>query len=300
MAPTAPGDDEASDLLLRTISADGGITVRTLEATALVGEAAVRHETGPLGTIALGRVLMGAILLGAGGGPGETLQLRFRGTGPLGTLLAIADAEGAVRGYVSQPQAGVVGQDVPQAVGLGELAVVRHKPGRTRPYTGIVPIVHGTIAEDLALYLTESEQTPSAVALGVQLDERGRVAAAGGFLAQALPGAEEETLDRLEANVAGLPAPSSFIAEGRGAEGMAQELLEGLGAQVLESRPARFQCGCSRDRVVHAVALLGEEEVTALRTARETIEVRCEFCAERYEIDPGEVPTKSELSSGGR
>lgn len=283
----SPVMSSGQDQLLRTLSEDGGVTVRALEATELVADAARRHETGPLATLALGRALLGAILLGAGGKDDETLQLRFRGQGPLGTLLAIADASGGVRGYVSHPDADA--KSVAQGVGLGDLSVVRHRPGWRQPYTGIVPIVSGEIAEDLALYLTESEQIPSAVALGVSLDEKGQVLAAAGYLAQALPEAEEETLDRLEFNVRSLPSPTELITQGLGAGGIADRLLKELGGKELESSTPSFRCDCDRERVVRAVALLGEEEVEQLRRDDEQVEVKCEFCAERYVIDPHEV-----------
>lgn len=279
-----------ADLLLRTLSQDGGITVRALEATGVVAEAARRHETGPLATLALGRVLMGAILLGASGKHGETVQVRFRGNGPLGTLLAIADARAQVKGYASQRAAALPASlSMAQAIGLGDLAVVRHRPGWNHPYTGIVPIVHGEIAQDLALYLTESEQMPSAVALGVQLDDDGEVTAAGGYLAQALPGVGDEMRERLEANVESLPSPSSLVKHGDGAREIAGRLLHGMGLRELETHEARFLCSCTQERVVRAVALIGKEEVEKLRAAGGPIEVRCEFCAERYEIDPDRV-----------
>lgn len=281
---------QPADRLVRTLSEDGGLGVRAIDATRLVAEAAQRHRTSALTTQALGRVLMGAILVAAGGKDGETVQLRFRGSGPLGTLLAVADTEARVRGYPSAPQAGAEGGlSVAQGVGLGDLAVVRHRPGWRQPYTGIVPIVSGEIAEDLALYLTESEQTPSAVGLGVQLDAQGQVLAAAGFLAHVLPEADEEALDRLEFNVRALPSPSDVVRAGEGAEGIAARLLAGMGGRELETRPAHFQCHCDEERVVRAVALLGREDLQDLELRGDTLEVHCEFCRERYEIEPAAV-----------
>lgn len=280
-------------VLLRTLTSDGCVAIRTLEATALVAEAAQRHQLGPLATQALGRVLMGAILLGASGKDDETVQLRFHGDGPLGTLLAIADEHAHVRGYASRPQAELPlrhGQlDVAKGIGLGNLSVVRHRRGWRQPYTGIVPIVSGEVGEDLALYLAESEQTPSAVGLGVELGPGGVVASAGGYLAQALPGASEETLARLEANVAALPSPSQLAGQANGAQAMVDSLVAGLGSQAHAHQEARFQCHCDEERVVRAVALLGRDEAKALSAAGETVEVRCEFCAELYQVDPDRV-----------
>ncbi|MCP5060798.1 MAG: Hsp33 family molecular chaperone HslO [bacterium] len=279
--------------LLRTLTSDGGVAIRTLEATDLVAEAARPHQLGPLATQALGRVLIGAILLGAGGKDDETVQLRFNGNGPLGTLLAVADENARVRGYASRPLADLPlrgGElDVAGGIGLGELSVVRHRRGWRQPYTGIVPIVSGEVGEDLALYLTESEQTPSAVGLGVALGPKGEIVGAGGFLAQALPGASDETVARLEDNVAALPPPSRLCRGHGGAQAMVDVLVDGLGGQALMRQAAAFRCHCDEERVIAAVALLGRDEAEALRVAGGPVEVRCEFCAEVYHIDPDRV-----------
>jgi molecular chaperone Hsp33 len=281
-----------ADQLLRAVSEDGDVAVRALVATGLVAEAARRHETGPLASAALGRALLGAELLGSLGKDDETVQVHFRGRGPLRGVLATADAAGRARGYVGEPRAALPLRggklDVARAVGLGELAVVRHRASWREPYTGIVPIVSGEIAEDLALYLTESEQTPSAVALGVALDAEGRVAAAGGILAQALPGARAEAVARLEANVRAL-APASSLAAGDGAEAMLAGLLQGLGVGSVSRTVPTFHCGCDPRRVMHAVLTLGRDALDEHVARSEHVEVRCHFCAERYRVDPAEA-----------
>ena len=172
--------------------------------------------------------------------------------------------------------------DVAGGVGFGELSVVRHRPGRQRPYTGIVPIVAGEIAQDLALYLTESEQTPAAMGLGVRLDDDGQVASAAGWVALALPGASDEHVERLEENVRTLPTPSDAGLEADSPGAFVDHLLGGLGGAILDRAVPRFQCGCSEERVVRALALLGQEEVAAMT---EAAEVRCEFCAQRYSVE---------------
>lgn len=283
-------DPPVPDRLARAISEDGSVAVRAVTGTSLVAEAALRHGTGPTATAALGRALLGALLLGAGGKDGETVQLRFRGSGPLRSILAIADAAGRVRGNVGTPVVELPLRggrlDVAGAIGLGELSVVRHRPGWREPYTGIVPLVSGEVAQDLALYLTESEQTPSAVALGVYLEPDGTVAGAGGFLAQALPGAREETVAVLERNVAAVGSPSERVRDGESAEELALALLEGIGGRVLEAHEVAFHCGCDEGRVLRAVTLLGREELGALCHAGEPLDVRCELCGERYAVDP--------------
>ncbi|HEY8121163.1 MAG TPA: Hsp33 family molecular chaperone HslO [Myxococcota bacterium] len=280
----------ASDQLLRTLSADGSVSVRALIGSELVREAARRHETSPVATAALGRALLGAVLLASQGKDGETVELRFRARGPLGHIVAIADDAGRARGYVSNPQLDLPLRsgrlDLSRAVGLGELAVVRFRPGWREPYTGIVPIVSGEIAEDVALYLTESEQAPSAVALAIYHEEDGAPHAAAGFLVQALPGANDEVVKQIEANVQGLPSLARLARDGASASDLVARLLGSVGRRDLESSSPRFHCGCDDERVLRAVALLGRRDLEDAMTAREQLEVRCVFCAERYAVNP--------------
>jgi molecular chaperone Hsp33 len=172
------------------------------------------------------------------------------------------------------------------AVGLGELAVARFRPGWREPYTGIVPIVSGEIAEDIALYLTESEQTPSTVALGIFHEEDGAPAAAAGFLAQALPGANDETLKQIESNALHMLALSRLAYDGASAADLVGLLLSGVGRRDSEALTPRFSCACNEERVLHAVALLGRQDLEAAMSKREQLEVRCVFCANQYAVDP--------------
>jgi molecular chaperone Hsp33 len=236
---------------------------------------------------------MGAVLLACDGDDEEIVQLQFRGDGPLGPLTAIADAGGRVRGFASRPDADPPPRDgkldVGAAVGRGILAVVRHQPSWKEPYSGIVPLASGEIAEDLAHYLRDSQQKPSAVALGVHLDATGTVDVAGGFLVQALPDAEEQTLIQIERNVMTLPPPSELLREGQSAESMAELLLLGLGRRELHASTPRFHCGCDRERVLRAVSLLGREDLRELAGRGEDVEVRCAFCGDRYAVPPDEA-----------
>jgi len=281
----------APDALVRTVSARGGIAVRAVVGTAFSRVAAERHAAAPVGSVALGRALMGAVLLAASGKHGERVQLQFRGNGPLGTLTAIGDAEGRVRGYAAHPEAttGTPGLDVASAVGCGVLAVVRHRADGRAPYNGIVPLTKGTIAQDLAHYLTESEQMHSAVGLGVFLGEDGSVCAAGGFHVHALPDADDEEIELAEANVRGFPGPGELVREGVDADGIVDRLLAGLGSRDRTSSRPVFHCGCTRDRVLRAVGLLGRDELSTVARDGEEIEVRCHFCNERYVVSPQEI-----------
>jgi len=278
--------------MLRTVSGDGGIALRVMVGTAMVAEAAQRHATSPTASAALGRALMGATLLAASAKHEESVQLQFRGDGPLGTLVATADADGRARGYVAHPAAHpppVEGHlDVAGAVGRGVLAVVRERAGGGEPYSGLVPLESGTVAQDLAHYLVESEQSHSAVALGVFLDEEG-IQAAGGFLVQALPGARDEDVEQAEENVRGFPGPGEMVREGFDTDQIADRLMTGLGSRTRHYSTPVFHCGCDRQRVLRAITALGLEDLREAREHGETLEVRCRFCAERYAVEPSEL-----------
>jgi molecular chaperone Hsp33 len=286
--PTAGGPPH--DLLLRALSSDGSIGVRAVSAPRLVAEASTRQGTSPLATAALGRALLGAVLLGAGGKDGETVELRLQGDGPLGSVLAIADSEGRARGRVANPSAeGASPDDLRSGIGAGELAVTRIRPGRARPYKGVVPIVSGGVAKDLTLYLAESEQTPSAVGLGVLEATEGAPAVACGFVLQALPGADDDAVARAEENVGALGRPAELLRSGLALHDLVERLLDGLGVRHLDEGTPTFHCGCTASRALHASALLGPEDLIDAQATGRPLDVRCEFCGERYAVDPNEA-----------
>jgi molecular chaperone Hsp33 len=282
----------APDQLVRTVSDEGGIAVRVVVGTELVSEAARRHDTSPTATTALGRAMLGALLLASGGKGGESVQVQFRGDGPLLGVVALADDAGHARGYVGQPHAHpprVGGElDVHSAVGAGVLTVVRQRAGQ-QPYTGVVQIVTGTIAQDLTHYLAESEQSHAAIGLGVQEVDEGGVAAAAGYLVLALPGASAEEIERVEQNVRATSRPSELVGGGLDASGLALRLLEGLGPRELHENDVDFRCGCDAQRVAAAVRLLGREEIERTAAAGEALEVHCQFCAELYTVAGDEL-----------
>lgn len=263
--------------------------------TSLVAEAARRHHTSPTASAALGRALMGAVLLAAGGKQGATVQLQFRGSGPLGTLVAISDDEGQVRGYVAHPEAHpapIDGElDVAGAVGRGVLAVVRQRGDGGSPYSGLVPIQSGTIARDIAHYLAESEQDHSAIALGVFLARGGDIEAAAGFSVHVLPGAEEDEIDLVEANVRGFPGPGELVRNGCDASGLADRLLDGLGSRERHHSVPAFRCPCDRERVLRAISLLSREELAEAAQDSDPLEVHCHFCGERFRVEPAQIAT---------
>lgn len=285
------------DALLRTSAFEGSISVRVLSATNLVREAARRHGTSPTASVALGRALMGGLLLATEGQDGERVQLRIRGNGPLGTVIVTADAEGTVRGYAANPTTDVPlrGEQlgVCDAIGFGELHVERNHASWKRPYAGIVPIVEGEIAQDLARYLLESEQKPSAVALGVFLGSNGEIEAAGGYLVQSLPGADDDVLAEFEDRVVETLHPSELLHEGTSVDQLLERLLGDSRREACQTLEPRFACPCNVERVIGATLLLGRDEIREIIEADETLEVRCEFCAELYRIPPDELGRRS-------
>ena len=288
------------DELVRTISESGGIAVKTLIASELVAEALSLRDHAPTAAHALGRAMMGAVLIAVGSAADEadeanveSVQLQFRGDGPLGTLTAIADSRARVRATVQHPDVELRladgTPDIARAIGQGPLNVVRHRPRWRTPYTGTVPLVSGEIAGDLTLYLTESEQTPSSMGLGVSLGPGMRDVAACGFLVQALPDASDADLSRVEQNIAVLPSLSRLLEDPIDANALVDRLLEGLGSRERHTMTPRFDCPCSHDRALRTLSLLEEGELAELVENEEDQEIVCDFCGRAYQIQPPEM-----------
>ncbi len=283
------------DRLVRAVSQERAVAVRVVVASELVREAAARHATVPTASAALGRALMGALLLAAGSKDGETTQIQLRGRGPLRSVTAIATPDGDVRGYVKHPDLqGEMGLDVGAAIGRGLLSVVRFRPGWREPYSGYVPLVSGQVAEDLAHYLKESEQTRSAIALGVELDGAGEIVSAGGYLVQAMPEGPEEILDELSDRIEALETPTQMLAQGLDAEGILEHVLGESATVARHAMPVRFACDCSSERIERAVSLLGAQDLEELAADGKPLEITCHFCGEHYQLAPEVVRQRLE------
>lgn len=279
------------DELVRSIAKDAPIKVVSLTGTGLVERARQIHDTWPVATAALGRLLMGASMLGnmlkAEQG---SVTLRINGGGPLGTLTAVGDCEGNVRGYVQNgavdvPRKAHAKLDVGAAVGCdGELTVMKDV-GMKEPYVGSVQLVGGEIAEDLAAYFAESEQIPTACALGVLIAPDQSVQVAGGYLIQLLPGADDSVIDRIEAGIREVGAVSAHLAAGATAQQVVERVLSGFQLEVLERTPVEYRCYCSRDRVSRALVAMGREELEALIREQGSAQLTCQFCDAVYEFD---------------
>jgi len=280
-------------VLLRASAA--GETVRALAAvtTGVVEEARQRHGTFPTATAALGRTLTAGLLLGATMKDEERLSIELVGDGPLRRVMVTTDGDGRVRGYVTRPETHLPSRngklDVAGAIGEGLLSVMRTQPWNKEPYRSVMKLVSGEIAEDITHYLSTSEQMPSATALGVFVNADGTVGAAGGFLVQILNGAASDLAGLIEGNVAALPHVTALIRNGQGPREILEAVLRGLELRVIGDEPVRFGCSCTRERVLGAILLLGKDEIEDMIRTEGRAEVRCEFCAEQYVVDQGEL-----------
>mgnify|MGYP003604140012 FL=1 len=267
-----------------------GVRIYALCTTNLVQEAATRHHTSHLASAALGRAMNGALLLAATMKDNERIALRLKGDGPIGEV--VADAEGThVRGYVGDPDVFLPLKngklDVGGAIGSGNIIVTRYLQN-AEPFTGYAELVDGEIASDLTNYLYTSEQTPSSVALGVLVNKEGQVIASGGYFIQAMPGCAEETLAQLEENISLTPYVTQLLELGYTPEKMIETIARGLDVTIQESIELSYKCRCSREKILGALANLGQEDISAMSQDEET-EVHCQFCNETYKFSGEEI-----------
>ena len=284
------------DTILRATAADGTIRATAIVSTQTVEDARIRHATSATATAALGRSLTAAAVLGAGLKNGQSVLLRVLGDGPIGGVIAQADAEGHVRGYAMHPQA-----DLPQTdhrkldvgglVGRRGMLHVTRDLGLRTPYHGSAPLISGEIAEDLASYFAASEQIPSVVALGVLVAPDLKVLASGGLCVQVLPGARPEVIEDVEARARRLPPITQMMNQGRTAEELLAACLGDLETHVVQRTPLAFHCQCNRERVEGVLCMLGVEELEALLAQEGRAEVTCRFCGDRYVLSRDEVRT---------
>ncbi len=274
------------DYLVRAMTKDGSIRALACVTTQLVNEACRRHGTYPTASAALGRALTGGALMGALLKSGQRVALKFEGNGPLKKIVVEAESNGLVRGYVGVPTVGLPpwGRKLDVAGALGKEGFLRvTKDLRMKePYTGIVRLYSGEIAEDLAFYMVESEQIPSAVGLGVFVETDGDVAAAGGFLIQSLPPANEAIIDKLAGHIKELPPITELLRGGKTPEDLLELIFADIPFTTLEKYVLALQCSCSRERVEKALISLGRGELTTLLDQHEETAVTCEFCHEDY------------------
>lgn len=281
--------------IVRAITGDGLVKAVAITGRDIVERARDIHKLLPMGTAALGRTLLGASMMGdmlkeeRG-----ALTLQIKGGGPLGTILAVSDWEGNVRGYVQNPQVELMEKhpgklDVGAAVGLDGTLTVIKDIGLKEPYIGSIGLFSGEIADDLAMYFVESEQIPTACALGVLVGLDQSVTAAGGYLIQLLPGAGEDMIAKIETGVRSMGSVSRALAEGLDGEGLLRAVLQGFGLEILEKHPVEYRCYCSRERVSRALISMGKQELSELIAEQGQAELTCQFCDRVYRFSREEL-----------
>lgn len=283
------------DQIIRMIAKDAPIKAMAISATGLVQRAQEIHGTFPVATAALGRTLMAASMIG------NTLKakdgsvtIRLNGGGPLGTILAVSDSTGNVRGYVQEGQITLPSKapgklDVGTAVGTnGSITVIKDLCLR-EPYVGTIPLVSGEIAEDVTAYFAESEQIPTACALGVLVDRDYSVLTAGGYLIQLLPGADAEVVEAIEAGIQELGQVTPALQSGLSSEDLLRKVLSRFELELLETIPVDYRCYCSRERMETALISMGRDELRAILEEQGMAELSCQFCDTVHRFDDSEL-----------
>ena len=284
-----------SDRIVRAISSDGFVKAAAVCSRDLTERARQIHQTLPVGTAALGRTLAAASMMGnALKGQGASLTLQIKGGGPLGTVLAVSDPEGNVRGYVTNPGVDIPLRadgklDVGSAVGNeGTLTVIKDLQMK-EPYVGTIDLLGGEIAEDVAAYFVESEQIPTACGLGVLVDRDQSVRAAGGYLIQLLPGADEDTIVQVEGGIMAAGSVSAILDKDPDPENLLRTVMSDFDIRILESSEVSYKCYCSRERVERALISLGSEELEGILREQGSCQLTCQFCDAVYDFSAEEL-----------
>ena len=283
------------DYLVRGMSMDGFVKVVAIRSTDLVKRGARIQKTTPNATAAFGRALTAASMMGnMQKVENGSMTMQVRGGGPIGTITVVSDPVGNVRGCVTEPNVPLVEKypgklDVGATVGTdGALTVIRDLQMK-EPYVGQVPLVSGEIGDDVTAYFAQSEQTPTACALGVLVDTDRSVKVAGGYLLQLLPGAPDEVIDKLEAGIKRAGAVTAMLEAGLTPEEILGQVCGDLGVVFMETTEVSYKCYCSRERVTAALISLGREELTDIMAEGKTFPVECQFCDTTYEFTPEDI-----------
>ena len=284
-----------SDYLVRGMTMDGFVKCVAIRSTEMVRRGAQIQGTTPNATAAFGRALTAASMMGnMQKVENGSMTLQVRGGGPIGTITCVSDPEGNVRGCVTEPKVPLVEKysgklDVGATVGTdGTLTVIRDLQMK-EPYIGSVELVSGEIGDDVTAYFAQSEQTPTACALGVLVDRDLSVKVAGGYLIQLLPGAPDEIIDKLEAGIQRAGAVTTMLASGMTPEDILGQVCGDLGVVFMETTEVSYKCYCSRDRVIAALISLGREELTQIMEEGKPFPVECQFCDTVYRFTPEDI-----------
>ena len=284
-----------NDYLVRGMSMDGFVKVVAIRSTEIVRRGAEIHKTAPNATAAFGRALTAASMMGnMQKVENGSMTLQIKGDGPIGTIVCVSDPVGNVRGYVYEPNVPFVEKypgklDVGATVGNdGMLTVIRDLQMK-EPYVGSIPLVSGEIGDDITAYFVQSEQIPTACALGVLVDRDCSVRVAGGYLLQLLPGAPDETIDVVEAGIKRAGAVTAMLDKGMTPEDILGQVCGDLGVVFMETTPVEYKCYCSRERVTAALISLGKKELEEIAEEGKPFPVECQFCDEQYVFTPEDI-----------
>lgn len=282
------------DYLVRGIAANGTVRAFAVNTTETVAYAAKCHETFPVVTAALGRLLSAGAMMGSMmKGEKDLITLTIKGDGPIGNITVTADSHGNVKGFPGNPAVDIPVKypgklDVGGAVGNGTLTVVMDL-GLADPYNGMVELQTGEIGDDLAYYFTVSEQTPSAVGLGVMVDTDCSVKHSGGFIIQMMPDVEESTISTLEANLANVRSVTDMMESGMAPEAILESLLGNLDFRLTDREPVQFHCNCDKAKVSAALATIQPADLQEMINDGKDIEVKCFFCNTAYNFSVEEL-----------
>lgn len=283
-----------TDYIVRATAANSQIRAFAIQSRNLVEEARKTHNTSPVATAALGRLLSGAAMMGAMmKGEKDLLTIQMKGDGPINGITVTADSHANVKGYVGNPNviippnyAGKL--DVGAAIGYGMMSVSKDL-GLKEPYHTQIPLTTSEVAEDLTYYFAQSEQVPSAVALGVLMSKDNTVKQAGGFIIQLMPFADERIISRLEKKIEALHSVTSLLEEGYTPEMLLDKVLGEFGIELSDTVPTQFICNCSKEKVTKALLSIGKKDIQEMIADGKPVEVNCHFCNRNYEFSLTEL-----------
>ena len=285
--------------LVRSLTDDGCVLVIAADTTDISESARIIHNTSKVCTAALGRALTAASFMGVMlKGADSSVTLRFNGGGPSGSVIAVSDSDGNVRGYVMNSDVNLPlnskGKlDVGGAVGTDGFLTVIKDIGMKEPFVGQIPLVSGEIAEDITSYYATSEQIPSVCALGVLVNPDLSVAVSGGFLIQLLPTADDSIIERVERGLKGLPSVTTMLADGLTPEEICKKVLPEFNVDILDTEECKYKCNCSRERVEQALISVGKAELEDMINDNGT-EVKCHFCPAVYNFTSDDIKALAE------
>jgi molecular chaperone Hsp33 len=283
------------DYIIRGTSIDESIRFFSCISTNMVEEARRIHDCSPVSIAALGRMLTAGSMMGIMlKSEKDTMTVQINGKGPTGSIVVISNTTGDARGYITNPNVELMNRedgklDVGSAVGVDGVLTVIKDLGMKEPYVGQIPIISGEIGDDISSYFATSEQTPTAVGLGVLVEVDGHVSASGGFIIQMMPEADESKIEKLEEQLGKIKSVTDMISSGLDAEGMIKDILGDIEFKVYEEKSVAYRCNCNKERLEKALISIGKQELEDIITEQGNAELVCHFCNSKYQFDKDEL-----------